>query len=329
MSQLFKDGQLYHQGKFQEKDFIVDDQGMIIIAESIDLDDFEEIIDCTGIHIIPGLIDCSIQRKSTDEKDLKGIIENASKGGITKLSHQKSIKGISFQEKEFILPIIPAATQDGKIQIDEFLSETYLFSSDEEKEANLKEIMEKIVQNEGVLFRCWKSTKELEKNLSLIKETGVQAHIEGIQTEADIVLIQQAKNQGVDVSASVYIEDLMMSENKESLLQGILSNTIEMVFSKENHTLSVMFGLFYTYFVKEKKISLEKVIDVMSFNIADIFGIEGGEVVNLEKTNLGFFNLAARHQIKEHNEEEFIGKWIMGVCCMTVVNGMISFRKGL
>ena len=60
--------------------------------------------------------------------------------------------------------------------------------------------------------------------------------------------------------------------------------------------LETAFELIYTYLVRTGKITLEKCFELMSFNCADIFGIEGGEIINFEKANLAVFNLNQREK---------------------------------
>ena len=59
MIRLFKDGKLIYKNRFQDLDFLIDDEGRIVIADAIELDenDVDEVIDCRGIHIMPGFID--------------------------------------------------------------------------------------------------------------------------------------------------------------------------------------------------------------------------------------------------------------------------------
>ena len=57
MSRLFKNATLFYQDKFVNTDFMIDDKGILVIADLIDIDDFDEVIDCSGIHVFPGFVD--------------------------------------------------------------------------------------------------------------------------------------------------------------------------------------------------------------------------------------------------------------------------------
>ena len=99
--------------------------------------------------------------------------------------------------------------------------------------------------------------------------------------------------------------------------------------------LETAFELIYTYLVRTGKITLEKCFELMSYNCADIFGIEGGEIVNFEKANLAVFNLNQREKINpktfvsQGKSTPFEGWWAMGRCVMTVADGQIVYREGL
>ena len=73
----------------------------------------------------------------------------------------------------------------------------------------------------------------------------------------------------------------------------------------------------------------------MSYNCADIFGIEGGEIINFEKANLAVFNLNQREKINpktfvyKGKRTPFEGCWSMVRCVMTVADGQIVYREGL
>ena len=41
MSRLFKNATLFYQDKFVNTDFMIDDKGILVIADLIDIDDFD------------------------------------------------------------------------------------------------------------------------------------------------------------------------------------------------------------------------------------------------------------------------------------------------
>ena len=213
--------------------------------------------------------------------------------------------------------------------------------------------------------------KQIERDLRLAKETGCQYHVCHISCKESVDLIRQAKAKGVDVSCEVTVHHLLMNEeniicddgnfkmnpplrtreDQEALLEGILDGTIEMIatdhapHSKEEKAKGLAhsamgiigselaFGLIYNYLVLTKKLTLKQVLDLMSYNCANIFGISGGDIVNFEKANLAIFDLKARQRIEERDlvskgkNTPFIGWYMTGICCLTIVDGKIVYRR--
>ena len=164
--------------------------------------------------------------------------------------------------------------------------------------------------------------QQIERDLRLAEETGCQYHICHISCKESVELVRQAKQRGVQVSCEVTPHHLLLCEDdisaddgrfkmnpplrtkadQEALIAGIQDGTIDMIatdhapHSAEEKAkglqdsamgivgLETAFELIYTYLVRTGKITLEKCFELMSFNCADIFGIEGGEIVNFEKS---------------------------------------------
>lgn len=215
--------------------------------------------------------------------------------------------------------------------------------------------------------------QQIERDLRLAEETGCQYHICHISCKESVELVRQAKQRGVQVSCEVTPHHLLLCEDdisaddgrfkmnpplrtkadQEALIAGIQDGTIDMIatdhapHSAEEKAkglqgsamgivgLETAFELIYTYLVRTGKITLEKCFELMSFNCADIFGIEGGEIVNFEKANLAVFNLNQREKINPKTfvslgkSTPFEGWWAMGRCVMTVADGQIVYREGL
>ncbi len=426
MSRLFRNGTLFYQGKFQDRDFLVDDDGQMIIADVIDIDDFEEVIDCTGIHIFPGFIDMHVHvREPGFEK--KETIETASaaaaKGGYTTVFAMPNVnpvpdnldtlmkiqKEMDCRSKIHLYQVSSITKQQrGKgelVNFDEISQECFLFSDDGrgvQSEDLMKEAMIQCRRNQGVILsHCEEEAlvnqggsihegkkseefslvgissaseyEQVRRDIELVRQTGCQYHICHISTKESVDLVRQAKKDGLPVSAEVTIHHLLLSEeeitenhgrfkmnpplrtkeDQEALLQGVIDGTIEILatdqapHTKEEKDITmdkaamgvvtneVAFGLLYTNLVREGKISLEQSMELMSGAAADLFGLEGGIIENLEKANLCFFDLTKKQKIQGKNflskgkATPFENHWIMGACCMTMVDGMIVYREGL
>lgn len=214
---------------------------------------------------------------------------------------------------------------------------------------------------------------EVIRDLALAKETGCQFHICHISCKESVEALRQAKSEGANVSGEVTCHHLCLNEedidedngkwkmnpplrsrqDQEALIKAIQDGTIEVIctdnapHSEDEKncaikdakmgivSIEIAFSLIYTHFVKTKLLSLEDVIKLMSYNPCDIFGIEGGEIKNMEKANLCFFDLNANIRVDSKKFASmgkscpFDGKILNGKCVMTIVDGNIVYREGV
>ena len=145
--------------------------------------------------------------------------------------------------------------------------------------------------------------KQIERDLKLVKETGVKYHVCHISTKESVALIRKAKAEGLDVSCEtaphyLTMNDSMLQEDgrfkmnppirseadRQALLAGILDGTIDMIatdhapHSAEEKSkglekslmgvvgLETAFPILYTHLVKKNILSLEKLIALMHTN---------------------------------------------------------------
>ena len=214
---------------------------------------------------------------------------------------------------------------------------------------------------------------QIERDLRLAEETGCQYHICHISCKESVELVRQAKRRGVAVSCEVTPHHLLLCEediseddgrfkmnpplrsaaDRQALIEGLQDGTIDMIatdhapHSEEEKArglqgsamgvvgLETAFELIYTYLVRTGVLSLQRCLDLMSYNCADIFGIEGGELVNFGRADFAVFDLNRRGKIdpkaflSKGKSTPFAGWWAMGLCQMTVCDGNIVYRKGI
>ena len=155
--------------------------------------------------------------------------------------------------------------------------------------------------------------RQIERDLRLADETGCKYHVCHISTKESVQLIRDAKKSHVDATCETGPHYLLMDENdlqeegrfkmnppvrtrsdREALLEGICDGTIDMIatdhapHSAEEKSkgleksafgivgLETAFPLMYTYLVKKGVITLEKLIDLMSFTPRQRFEIPFG-----------------------------------------------------
>ena len=159
---------------------------------------------------------------------------------------------------------------------------------------------------------CSKSEyAQVERDIQLVKETGVAYHVCHISTKETVELIRKAKKQGLNVTCEtaphyLILDDSMLKEDgkfkmnppirskadRDALIEGILDGTIDMIatdhapHSAEEKAkglkdsvfgivgIETSFALMYTYFVKTGKLTLERLVELMSTNPAKRFNID-------------------------------------------------------
>jgi len=154
---------------------------------------------------------------------------------------------------------------------------------------------------------------QIARDLKLAAETGCRYHVCHISTKESVELIRKAKADGVRVTCEtgphylVLCEDdlqedgrfkmnppLRGAEDRDALIEGIKDGTIDVIATDHApHTadeksrglrgsamgivgLETSFPVLYTHLVKKNIISLDRLIDLMSYSPRRIFGIGGG-----------------------------------------------------
>ncbi len=183
--------------------------------------------------------------------------------------------------------------------------------------------------------------KQVERDINLVRETGVKYHICHISTKETVDLVRKAKAEGLPVSCETAPHYLAFSdmdlkedgiwkmnppirsnEDRKALIEGVIDGTIEVIatdhapHSKEEKEKGLAgsafgivgiensFGAMYTYMVLKNHISLEKLIDLMSIRPRTLFGLKSG--INIGDTaDLAVLDLNAKQIV---DPETFISK---------------------
>jgi len=162
---------------------------------------------------------------------------------------------------------------------------------------------------------------QVARNLFLLEYTGGKLHIPTISTAKSVALIREAKAKGLNVSCSVTVHHLTMTdekldgfdtrykvtpplrteEDRQALLAGILDNTIDMITSDHNPidiehkkmefdmAKNGTIGLESAFGALTKVLPLEKVIEKLTAGKA-VFGIENSPINEGATANLSLFN---------------------------------------
>ena len=204
--------------------------------------------------------------------------------------------------------------------------------------------------------------KQIERDLRLAEETGCAYHVCHISTKESVELISQAKAHGVNVTCETaphYLvlcdedmqEDgrfkmnppLRSREDKKALIEGIKDGTIDMIATdhaphsaeEKGHGLekSLMgvvgletaFPVLYTELVMKNIITLDRLVELMSFKPKERFGID-------TNNDFAVFDISEAYKIDPENflsmgrATPFAGREVFGRCLLTVHNGKVVYK---
>ena len=210
--------------------------------------------------------------------------------------------------------------------------------------------------------------KQIERDIELAKQTGCAYHVCHISTKESVELIRRAKKDGVNITCETGPHYLVLSDkdlqehgrfkmnpplrdesDKEALIQGVLDGTIDMIATDhaphsaeekskglEKSNMGVVgietaFPVMYTHFVRNNKITLEKLVELLSINANKRFMI-GNEIQVGEKADLTIFDLNDKYTV---NPDDFVsmgkstpfeGMEVYGKCKITMCNGNIVWE---
>lgn len=204
--------------------------------------------------------------------------------------------------------------------------------------------------------------KQIERDLRLAEETDCAYHVCHISTKESVELIRQAKVRGVDVTCETaphYLvlcdedmqEDgrfkmnppLRSREDKEALIEGIKDGTIDMIATDhaphsaeekgrglEKSLMGVVgletaFPVLYTELVMKNIITLDRLVELMSFKPKERFGID-------TNNDFAVFDISEAYKIDPEDflsmgrATPFAGREVFGRCLLTVHGGKAVYK---
>jgi len=204
--------------------------------------------------------------------------------------------------------------------------------------------------------------QEVERNIRLSEETGCRLHVCHISTKESVELIRKAKARGARVTTEtaphyLLLNDSMLEEkgcwkmnppirseeDQQALLAGLQDGTIDVIatdhapHSEEEKSrgleksafgivgLETAFPLLYTYLVKTGKLSLERLVEVMSTRPREIMGLSQDE-------NWATFDLDAHYRIdptaflSKGHSTPFEGWEVWGKCVKNEYKGQVIYE---
>ena len=204
--------------------------------------------------------------------------------------------------------------------------------------------------------------RQIERDLRLAEETGCAYHVCHISTKESVELIRQSKAHGVDVTSETaphYLvlcdedmqEDgrfkmnppLRSREDKQALIEGIKDGTIDMIATDhaphsaeekgrglEKSLMGVVgletaFPVLYTELVMKNIITLDRLVELMSFKPKERFGID-------TNNDFAVFDISEAYKIDPENflsmgrATPFAGREVFGRCLLTVHNEKVVYK---
>ena len=203
----------------------------------------------------------------------------------------------------------------------------------------------------------------IKRDIELIKKTECPYHVCHISAKESVEVIRKAKAEGVDITCEtgphyLVLNDMELLEegrfkmnppirseaDRLALIEGLLDGTVDMIatdhapHSAEEKSrglekslmgvvgLETAFAVLYTELVKKGIITMEKLVELMSVNPRQRFGIEGDE---------GFTVFSCENEYEIDPESfasmgrstPFAGRRVYGECLLTVYNNKAVYVK--
>ena len=191
---------------------------------------------------------------------------------------------------------------------------------------------------------------QIARDLFILEYTGGKLHISTISTEKSVKLIADAKKKGLDVTCSVSVHHLFLTDcilqdfdtnckvapplrtenDTNALKKGVINGTIDMITSDHNpidienkkiefdNAIPGTIGLESFFGALHKVISLENFINCITNSPRLRFNIENLAIAKGEKANITLFNPEVEYTFNENNiistskNSAFIGKILKG-----------------
>ncbi len=208
--------------------------------------------------------------------------------------------------------------------------------------------------------------KQIERDLSLVRETGCNYHVCHISTKESVELIRKAKSEGLPVTCEtaphyLILDDTHLCEDarfkmnpplrspkdRRALIEGVLDGTIDMIatdhapHSDEEKSrglknspmgitgIETAFPILYTKLIEPGVIPLERILEMMVSAPRRRFGIEEApDTFSVIKTGC-VDNIDSKKFASMGHSTPFEGEEVHAQCIMTVYNRRTVWQTNL
>ncbi len=204
--------------------------------------------------------------------------------------------------------------------------------------------------------------KQIERDLAMAHDNKCSYHVCHISTKESVELIRDAKKSGVDVTCETGPHYLILSDkdlkeegrfkmnpplrseqDKKALLEGVVDGTIDMIatdhapHSQEEKSkglsgslfgitgIETAFPLLYTYLIKEKVISMERLLELLVYNPNKRFNVQtqGFTVIETETP----FIVDCKELLSKGKSTPFEGYSLYGKTKLTACGDKIVYEE--
>lgn len=219
MSILIKNAEVYFEERLAKKDVLIDDHGIVSVADTLDVPSVKEIIDGSGYLVAPGLIDPHVHLREPGfeyKETIQSGSEAAAKGGFTTVMAMPNLnpvpdsvsnlrKELELIEKNAVIKVIPYGSitkgQKGKelSPIASMSELTFCFSDDGkgvQKEEMMLEAMKEAVHHNCLIAAHCEDESLIKKGACIhdgykaeeLNLIGISSESEYKQIERDCML---------------------------------------------------------------------------------------------------------------------------------------------
>lgn len=203
---------------------------------------------------------------------------------------------------------------------------------------------------------------QIARDLYLLEYTGGKLHIPTISTEKSVQLIREAKKKGLQVTCSVTVHNLILTDDElhgfdsnykvnpplrtvqdtKALIKGVKDKTIDAITSDHNpidienkkvefsSALDGTIGLESLFGAANSLFNLEQVIYALTSGPREGFGLQPTSIKTGEKVNITLFNpereytFTKDHILSNSKNSIFLGKKLKGVVYGTYANNKLT-----
>lgn len=321
-----------------------------VISSKKDLDDIKKIIEKDSVIECLPLASITVDEKGEelvnfDELDTVGFSDDGKPVSNSWLMYQAMLKA-----KELNKPLL-CHCEDMELVNKGIFNESKL-----QKEAGVRVNLD------------ISETTNVARDLVIANKTGVHYHVCHLATKESLDLVKYYKSIGCNVTVEVTPHHIVLNDemieispnykmnppirakkDQEALIEGIINGDVDMIstdhaphsaLKKDRDIAESAFGivgsetafaLLYTSLVKTEKISLEKLFDLMSKNVAKAFNLRENSIESGNVANIAVIDLDNEYTIDKNSfyskgkNTPFDGWKVYGNIKKTIYKGVIVY----